>query len=139
MSWFLSKFKWVLVISGALTLTMVHALFAPHSALRSNFGETLEGPVAEIVVRNWGALIALMGAMSLYAAWHPEVRRLVVTVAGTSKLVFIVLILVYGRTFLGKAVGIGVALDALWVLLFAAWLIGSRSRAVEAPPSGRVH
>ncbi len=34
---------------------------SPEAALSSNFGETLDGPLAEIIVRNWGALIALVG------------------------------------------------------------------------------
>jgi len=38
------------------------------AALRSNFGVALEGPVSEIVVRNWGALIGLVGAMLIYVA-----------------------------------------------------------------------
>jgi hypothetical protein len=64
--------------------------------LRSTFGDTLEGPLAEIVVRNWGALIALVGAMLIYGAYTPPVRRLVLSVAGLSKLVFIVLVLSQG-------------------------------------------
>ena len=63
MHWLVAKMKWVMLVSGALTFTMVQAAIAPQSALRSAFGETLEGAAAEIVVRNWGALIALMGAM----------------------------------------------------------------------------
>ena len=58
MSWFIRNFKWVMLLSGLLTLTMVQAAFAPQAALRSTFGDSLQGPLAEIVVRNWGALIA---------------------------------------------------------------------------------
>ncbi|HKQ19202.1 MAG TPA: hypothetical protein VJW75_05585 [Candidatus Eisenbacteria bacterium] len=47
--------KWIMFVSGVLTFTMVQAAFAPQSALRSAFGESLEGAAAEIVVRNWGA------------------------------------------------------------------------------------
>jgi hypothetical protein len=32
---------------------MVYAAIAPQDALRTTFGETLDGPVADIVVRNW--------------------------------------------------------------------------------------
>ena len=46
--------KWVMLVSGALTCTMAYAAIAPQAALRSTFGTTLEGPVADIVVRNWG-------------------------------------------------------------------------------------
>ena len=52
MRWFVRNFKWVMLVSGLLTLTMVQAAFAPQAALRSIFGESLDGPLAEIVVRN---------------------------------------------------------------------------------------
>jgi len=55
--------KWIMIISGALTCTMAYAAISPQAALRSTFGEELSGPVADIVVRNWGVLITLMGCM----------------------------------------------------------------------------
>ena len=55
MTWIVSRIRWIMLGSGALTSTMLCAAIAPQSALRSTFGETLEGSVAEIVVRNWGA------------------------------------------------------------------------------------
>ena len=59
MNFVAANIKWIMLVSGALTCTMVYAAIAPQAALRSTFGETLEGPLADIVVRNWGALIAL--------------------------------------------------------------------------------
>ena len=58
MNWIVAKIKWIMLVSGVLTCTMIFAAIAPQAALRSTFGATLEGPLAEIVVRNWGALIA---------------------------------------------------------------------------------
>ena len=58
---------------------MIYAAIAPQAALRSAFGATLEGPVAEIVVRNWGVLIALVGVMLIYGAFNPPTRLLVLT------------------------------------------------------------
>jgi hypothetical protein len=118
-------FKWVMLVSGVLTCTMVYAVIAPEAALRSTFGETLQGPLAEIVVRNWGALITLVGAMLIYGAFRPQSRRLVLTIAGLSKLAFIVLILVYGRAYLGKA-GLAVAVDSVMIVLFAGYLGSAR-------------
>lgn len=92
----------LLTVSGVLTLTMIYALFAPEAALQSNFGESLSGPVASIVVRNWGALIALVGGMLVYGARNPAVRRLVLTVAASSKIVFIALVLSQGGRFLSQ-------------------------------------
>jgi hypothetical protein len=125
MSWLVRNFKWVMLASGLLTLTMVQAAVAPQAALRSTFGDSLEGPLAEIVVRNWGALVALIGAMLIYGAFRPQVRDLVLAVAGLSKLVFISLVLAYGTQYLGR-VGVPVAVDFVMVLLFITYLAVSR-------------
>jgi hypothetical protein len=123
-----AHFKWVMVVSGALTCTMVYAAIAPQAALRSTFGETLPGPAADVVVRNWGALIALMGLMLIYGGFRPAVRPLVLTVAGASKLIFIALVLSHGGRFLGYQAGIAIAIDAVWVVLFAWYLLAARTR-----------
>jgi hypothetical protein len=84
------------------------------------------GPVADIVVRNWGALIALVGAMLIYAARKPAVRPMALTVAGASKIIFIGLVLAHGGRFLGYQAGIAVLIDALWILVFAAYFVSVR-------------
>ena len=125
MQWIVSRIKWIMLVSGVLTCTMVYAAIAPRAALQGSFGETLEGPLADIIVRNWGALIALIGAMLIYGAYDPPGRRLILTVAGTSKLVFIGLVLSHGRQFLGQQVGVSVAVDSVMVLLFGMYLLKS--------------
>ena len=126
MNWIVAKIKWIMIGSGVLTCTMLYAAIAPQAALRSTFGETLEGSVAEIVVRNWGALIALVGAMLIYGAYDPPGRPLILTVAGASKLIFIGLVLSHGRQYLGQQVGISVVVDLVMVALFIAYLVGLR-------------
>jgi len=125
MNWIVGNMKWIMLVSGALTCTMLYAAIAPQAALRSTFGESLEGPLAEIVVRNWGALIALLGAMLIYGAYHPPVRPLVLTVAGLSKVVFIGLVVTHGTQYLGQA-GLAIAIDIVMVGLFIAYLFGVR-------------
>lgn len=125
-SWIVLKMKWIMLVSGALTSTMLYAAIAPQAALRSTFGETLDGAVAEIVVRNWGALIALVGAMLIYGAYDPPGRHLILTVAGFSKLIFIGLVLAQGRQYLGHQAGVAVAIDLVMVALFICYLVGVR-------------
>jgi len=116
--------KWIMLVSGVLTCTMVYAAIAPQAALQSTFGETLDGPLAEIVVRNWGVLITLIGGMLIYGAFNPAVRALALTVGGASKLVFVLLVLSHGGRYLGGQAGLAVAIDLLWVVLFAWYLAG---------------
>jgi hypothetical protein len=44
MTWIVRHIRWIMVVSGVLTTTMVYAAIAPDAALRSTFGETLSGP-----------------------------------------------------------------------------------------------
>ena len=123
MSFIVTRMKWIMLVSGALTCTMLYAAVAPQAALRSTFGETLEGPVAEIVVRNWGMLIGLVGAMLIYGAFNVPARSLVLAIAGVSKLTFIALILTIGTRYLGYQAGVAVVSDILQVALFVGYLI----------------
>lgn len=131
MKWIAAHIKWMMLVSGILTTTMLYAVIAPHAALRSNFGHGLEaaGPLAELIVRNWGVLIGLIGAMLIYGAFDPPGRPFILTVAGISKLAFITLVLTVGSAYLGQPVRVAVVIDAIWVLVFAAYLVGIRQPA----------
>jgi hypothetical protein len=129
MNWIVTRIKGIMLTAGVLTSTMLYAAIAPRAALQSTFGEELSGPLAEIVVRNWGALIGLVGAMLIYGAYHPSSRLLVLTVAGLSKVVFIGLVLSNGARYLDDQAGIAVVVDAIFVLLFGAHLLSASRRA----------
>lgn len=129
MKWIVARMKWIMLLSGALTCTMLYAALQPQAALRSTFGDTLEGPVAEIVVRSWGALIALVGGMLIYGAFRLPSRPVVLVVAGLSKIIFIGLVLIYGRQFLDKA-SVPMVVDSVMVILFGCYLLAiSRRRS----------
>ena len=88
--------KWIMLFSGALTSTVFFAALAPNRALNMMFGEVLQGPLAEIIVRNWGVLVGTVGLMLIYGAFNAHARKLVLVVATASKLVFIGLVLTIG-------------------------------------------
>ena len=127
MAWIVANIHRIMILSGVLTTTMIYAALAPEAALRSTFGESVSGPVADIVVRNWGALIALVGAMLIYAARKPALRPMALTIAGASKAIFVALVLSHGGRFLGHQAGIAVLIDALWVAVFATYLLSVQS------------
>jgi len=128
MTWIVTSMKWIMLVAGLLTCSMFYAAVAPDAALQATFGESLQGPVAAIVVRNWGVLIGLMGAMLIYGAFHVAARPLVLTVAGLSKVGFLFLLLTYGRPFLGHA-AVAVVSDVFQVLLFAGYMFAIRGAA----------
>jgi hypothetical protein len=137
MTWIARNIHRVMVLSGVLTLTMVYATLAPEAALQSSFGESLDGPVADVVVRNWGALIGVMGAMLIYAANKPDLRSFALTVAGASKVIFIVLVLSQGSRFLAYQAGVAIVVDLIWVVVFATYLLSARHARVPAVTARR--
>jgi hypothetical protein len=130
MGFLVNNIKWMMLVSGLLTCTMLYAAIAPEAALRMNFGASLPGPLANVLVRSWGVLVFLMGAMLVYGAFRPAVRRFALAVAGTSKLAFVLLLLTLGAQFLGKAM-LAVVFDSLWVLVFAAYLLATRKESAR--------
>ena len=122
MSLVVDNMQWVMLVGGLLTLSMAQAVFSPRSATRSIFGEEISGPAAELVVRNWGGLIAGGGAMLIYAAFNAEWRPLVLIFTGAGKLMFIALVLAHGHK-LSRQAGAAVVLDSIMVALFAAYLL----------------
>ena len=130
MNWIVTKMKWIMLVCGVLTCTMVTAVVAPEAALRSTFGESLDGPLAEIIVRNWGVLITLIGAMLIYGAFNVPSRPLALIVAGLSKIAFIGLVLTVGTQYLGQQAGVGVVVDTVMVLLFAIYLLAAPRQKV---------
>ena len=135
MRWIVANIRWVMAASGGLTVTMIYAAIAPEAALQSTFGETLTGPLANIVVRSWGALIALVGAMLIYGAFVAAVRPLVLVVAGVSKAVFIALIVAEGERYLRGQAALAVAADLVMIVLFAWYLWAARAEPSQAAPT----
>ena len=121
--------KWIMLVSGFITSSMLGVAFAPQVGLDAMFGTTLEGPLAEVVVRNWAALIGIVGLMLIYAAFRPVHRKLVLTVAIVSKMLFMVLILANG---FGADAAMTLVLDGVFVLLFIVYLVGMRDEEVLA-------
>ena len=126
---FVDNFKWLMLISGLLTCTMFLGLFSPSTSVQSNFGEAMPGPPSEIIVRNWGALIGLVGIMLIYGAFVEPVRRFALVIAGLSKAIFITLVLLYGKQYLGFGAGTAVVADTIMIVLYAAYLLMSRKAA----------
>lgn len=122
---FIANFKWIMFICGLLTCTMLVGLFSPESSLQSNFGEALVTGTENLVVRGWSALIGLMGVMLIYGAFKPAVRNYSLIIAGINKIIFIGLILIFGRQYMPFGLGTAIVVDTIMILLFTAYLLYS--------------
>ena len=126
MKWIVANIKWIMLGTGVLTCSMFLALVAPQTSLQNIFGGGLDGPVANIVVRNWGALIGIGGIALIYGAYNAPARRLALAVNAASKTVFISLVLASGQQFLGYGAGVAVVADSIMVVVFVAYLLGTK-------------
>lgn len=125
MSWVVAHVRSIMLVSGLLTATMLYAAVAPQSALRATFGTGLEGPVAEVVVRNWGVLIAAIGGLLIYAAGNPAVRPAAAAVAGATKAAFLLLLMLWGRDFIAGPAIVPFVSDVVQVALLGTYLFAA--------------
>ena len=122
MDFLLKNIKWVMIVSGLITCSMLYAAIAPEQALKATFGESISGPIAEIVVRNWGVLITMVGGLLIYGAFNVKYQVLAVLAAVLSKMVFISLVVTIGQQYLSTA-GVAVVFDSIVVAIFVSYLM----------------
>jgi len=127
MSILVDNMQWVLLVCGLLTLSMIQAVFAPRATMRAYFGEAPDSKAADLLMRNWGMLVAAGGALLVYAAFAPEARPVALIYVGVTKLAFISLVLMAGGAFLKKQAGLAVVVDGVMVVLFAAYLFATQA------------
>lgn len=113
-------------MAGLLTCSMILAVFAPQATLISMFGEALTEPLAQVVVRSWGFLIFLMGALLIYGAYIPVYRRLALAIVSASKIAFITLIVIFGEQYIDKSM-FTIVLDSALVVIFVFYLTKVKS------------
>lgn len=128
-----TNIKWIMLVAGALTCTMALAIVSPQAALQQTFGATLEGSLADVIVRSWGVLITLIGAMLIYAAFRPVHRQLVLLVAAVSKAALLALIAGLGSQYAAAAMPV-IIFDGLMVVIFSLYLLGVSADQHEGPP-----
>lgn len=130
MNWIVANIKWIMIVSGVITCSMILAFVAPQAGLQATFGTSIDGPIVQIVVRNWGALIAMVGGMLIYGAYVPVHRGLILTVASISKVIFIALILIHGGQFLSVAAP-ALVFDSVVVALCVLYLVAKRTDGIS--------
>lgn len=114
---------WILLVGGLLTFSMIQATFAPRATVRTYFGEAPDSPQFDLVVRNWGMLIAAGGALLIWASFEPSVRLAAIALASVTKVAFIALML--GSGVMKRQAWVALVADSLMVVLFVAYLVAT--------------
>lgn len=128
MNFILRNIKWLMLLSGVLTSTMLYGLFAPQAALQSMFGSSFNGELESLIIRSWSALVGLMGLMLIYGAFNEKHRVFAATIAALSKLIFVALLFIYGQSFLQKAAP-AIGMDLVVVACTLMFLIAVKSKS----------
>ena len=131
MEFIIKNIKWVMLVSGVLTFTMFYGLFAPQASLESMFGASFNGTLENIIIRSWSALVGLIGVILIYGFFSQKHRVFSISVAAFSKVVFVVLVLLYGQEFLGKAAP-AIAMDCVVIILSGLYLFAMRMQRSTA-------
>jgi hypothetical protein len=68
------QMEWVLLITGLATAGAMAFFLTPVPMMRIVFGQAPFDVPSLLVVRHWGLLVGLVGALLIYAAYHTDVR-----------------------------------------------------------------
>lgn len=82
--------KPILVITGIATASMIAAFFAPALVLEQLFAEAPTDAVSLAVMRHWGLLVFCFGALLIWAAYRPELRKPVLVVTLVEKIALVI-------------------------------------------------
>lgn len=130
MNFIINNIKWVMLISGLLTATMFYGLFAPQEALESMFGVAFNGTLESIVIRSWCALVGLIGTLLVYGAFSERNRGFALSVATISKVIFVSLILIYGREYWNTVMP-AITMDCVTIAMVVLYLVAVHIKRVE--------
>ncbi|HMK73296.1 MAG TPA: hypothetical protein VK454_08145 [Myxococcaceae bacterium] len=111
----------ILVVIGIYTAGAIGQFFVPRTFLGLLFGVKTDDPFTLFIARHWALLASLVGALLVYAAFHPEVRTPAVAVAFVEKISLAPLVFLGGWRRTAAATRMAV-IDAVMavVLLLAA-------------------
>ena len=112
----------VLLVSGAFTMLPILVLFLPTRGPRLLFGIDAPGGSGGLFTRHWSMLAGSLGALLIYAAWHPELRAPLMLASGIEKAGLIGLILADWKKPHTAGMRPILIIDVIIVVVFAIYL-----------------
>ena len=83
-----AQIELILLITGLATVWALGLCLAPVTMMRMLFGQSPADALSLVIVRHWGLLVCLVGALLIYAAYHAEIRVPTLIVAIVEKAAF---------------------------------------------------
>jgi hypothetical protein len=119
-----SSIRWILITAGIATAAGGFGAFVfPRLILQFVFGVKSADGVTMFLIRHWGVLIFVVGALTVYSAYVPAARSPILLAAVIEKLVGVALIL-FGPLKRTAGMTFVAILDGAMAILFLAFLAG---------------
>jgi len=83
-----AQIQWILLITGVATAGALGLFLAPVPGMKMLFGQAPSDALSLLIVRHWGLLVGLVGALLIYAGYHAEIRVPTLIVATVEKIAF---------------------------------------------------
>ena len=113
----------ILLITGLATAGALVVFLAPVPVLKMLFGQAPSDALSLLIARHWGLLVGLVGALTVYAAYHAEARVPTLIVAIVEKAAFV--LGVAASPFRRRPAVFAMALvDAGMAVVYSIYLIG---------------
>src|SRR5215813_3312308 len=84
----------ILLITGLVTAGILVVFVAPVPVMKVLFGQAPSDALGLFIARHWGLLVCLVGALLIYAAYHPEIREPTLIVAIVEKVALVLGLLI---------------------------------------------
>lgn len=113
----------ILIVTGAATAIALIQFIAPAQTLRTIYGAAPTDAVSLGLARHWGLRTFCIGALLIYAAFHPPARDSAMVFGATEKLALGAGVL--GTSLRRHAVAAAIAAgDTLIALVYIAYFVG---------------
>lgn len=121
----LSKyFTQILYVTGAITMLPLLQFFAPGAILPlSNL--QVGDPAGMFHAQHWGLMAFCFGALLVYVARHPPLRKPVVLAAGVEKLGLCALVLLGWSDPALQGLHLAALVDGVCVVLYGTWFVSA--------------
>jgi hypothetical protein len=116
-----ANIEMILLITGLATTGAFALFLAPVLATRMLFGQAPGDALGLIVIRHWGLLVFLVGALLIYAGFHAESRVPILIVAIVEKAIFALSVFLSPFRRLPPVLGMALA-DAVMSAVYLAYL-----------------
>ena len=129
-------FTKILYITGILTMLPLLQFFLPYTVLQIQ-GLSSGSGGSILFVRHWGLMAFCFGALLVYAAIYPQLRRGVVIAAAVEKMGLVVMLALVWNDPLFAGMRPVLVIDALCVWMYGIYLISGASSRDMFGAAGR--